>query len=37
MKKNYKRSFQNSRKKMLQEHFGLERPEWFYSDYYLGW
>ena len=23
--------------KMLQEHFGLERPEWLDSDYYLGW
>jgi hypothetical protein len=23
--------------KMLQEHFGLKRPDWLPADYYLGW
>jgi hypothetical protein len=23
--------------KMLQEHFGLQRPTWLSKDYYLGW
>lgn len=23
--------------KMLEEHFGLERPDWLSPDYYLGW
>ena len=23
--------------KMLQEHFGLQRPIWLANDYYLGW